>query len=226
MIDVNPVRKYDKSYLPKEKARIRFLTKEEYQELLANCSYELLKQAVILAVETGLRQEELMSLKWSENQIDFINKEITVYFTKNTEHRTIPITPPAFKVLRSLYDSKKEYDACINSKPCEYVFFNFNTQKRVKSFKKSFATAKRNANIKDLHWHDLRHTFATWALKGWFKWQLQKDANGDYTIIETMTLYELQIWLGHKDIRVTQRYAHYEDKGLHRKIGSYNYEYE
>jgi integrase len=203
---INPISDFDKSFLGKENKRIRFLTKNEYEVLLANCSYELLRKAVVLAVETGLRKSELMDLKWEDNQIDFENKEITVWFTKNTEHRTIPMSPTAYDILKSLYNDKNEYET-LNNKVCEYVFFNFEKEKRVKSFKKSFATAKRKANIEDFHWHDLRHTFATWALKKWFKWQ-------KYPI----DLYKLQIWLGHKDIKTTQRYAHLEIKDLHNLI--------
>ncbi|MDR0484432.1 MAG: tyrosine-type recombinase/integrase [Alphaproteobacteria bacterium] len=205
VIEDNPVRKFDKSYVGKSKERIRFLIKDEYKLLLENCSYELLQQAMILAVETGLRKSELMSLKWSD-QIDFRKKEITVFYTKNKKHRTIPISPIAFEVLKIIYKNKKKYER-LNNKICDYVFFNFNTWKRIKSFKKSFATAKKRADIEDFRWHDFRHTFATWGLKGWFTWQKYP-----------MDLYKLQRWLGHSDIKTTQRYAHLEIQDLHSLI--------
>ncbi len=189
----NPIKNYDKKYLPPEEKRIRFLTEFEYNLLLSKCSYKLLQQVIILAVNTGFRKEELLSLTWE--QIDFKKKEISLYYTKNKEHRTIPIVPTTLDVLQELYKERT----------CNYVIqINGN---RVKDFKKSFNTAKRKANIQDLHFHDLRHTFATWALKGFFNWQKQP-----------FDLYKLQKWLGHKNIMTTQRYAHLETSDLHNMV--------
>jgi integrase len=192
LTEINPVRDFDKSYIPKENIRIRFLTKNEYSKLLDSCSYELLKKVVVLAVETGFRREELLSLKWEKHQVDFKNREISLWDTKNKEHRTIPISPTALEILKELYDNRN----------CEYVISL--KKKRVKNFQRSFNTALKKANIEDFHWHDLRHTFATWALKGWFTWQKYP-----------FDLYRLQKWLGHKDIKTTQRYAHLETRDLH-----------
>lgn len=52
--------------------------------------------------------------------------------------------------------------------------------------------------LEDLTWHDLRHTFPTYAIKGIHNWQ-----NGN-----PMPITKLQKWLGHKDIKMTMRYAH------------------
>ncbi len=194
LIDKNPIRNYDKRYLPPEEKRIRFLTEFEYNLLLSKCSYKLLQQVIILAVHTGFRKEELLSLTWE--QIDLKKKEMSLYYTKNKEHRTIPIVPTTLDILQELYKERA----------CPYVI-QING-KRVKDFKKSFNTAKRKANIQDLHFHDLRHTFATWALKGWFTWQKQP-----------FDLYKLQKWLGHKNIMTTQRYAHLETSDLHNMVG-------
>ncbi len=196
LIEINPFKGIDLSYLPPEEKRIRFLTEFEYSLLISKCSYKLLQQVIILAVHTGFRKEELLSLTWE--QIDFKKKEISLYYTKNKEHRTIPIVPTTLDVLQELYKERA----------CNYVIqINGN---RVKDFKKSFNTAKRKANIQDLHFHDLRHTFATWALKGWFTWQKQP-----------FDLYKLQKWLGHKNIMTTQRYAHLETSDLHNMVGDY-----
>jgi len=56
--------------------------------------------------------------------------------------------------------------------------------------KKSFTTALKKSHILDFHFHDLRHTFASWLIMGG---------------IDLTTVKDL---LGHKDIKITLRYSH------------------
>jgi len=70
------------------------------------------------------------------------------------------------------------------------VFHDPDTLKPYKSVKRSYATALKNAGIKDFRFHDLRHTFAS-----------QLVMSG----VDITTVKEL---LGHKDIKMTLRYAH------------------
>lgn len=70
-----------------------------------------------------------------------------------------------------------------------------------------FANIARNAGLKDLTFHDLRHTFASWATKGWHAWQ-----DGP------MARDRLQKWLGHKSPTMTQRYAHLDTADLHAEM--------
>jgi len=186
----NPVKEINKKQFKANSSRIRFLTKEEYTSILSSCNdYIELKNAIILAKETGLRKEELLSLKLT--QIDFTNKELSVFKTKNGKARTIPISPEAFNIIEQAKNNNQIYAV-------------ENKGKRVKDFKKSFNARVAKSNIEDFHWHDLRHTFATWALKSWHPWQK-----------EPFDLYKLQKWLGHSTIQMTMIYAHLELKDLH-----------
>lgn len=70
------------------------------------------------------------------------------------------------------------------------MFFDRSTGKPYKDLKKSFATVCRKAGIRDFHFHDLRHTFASQLVM----------AGVDLTTVKEL--------LGHKTLTMTLRYAH------------------
>jgi len=70
------------------------------------------------------------------------------------------------------------------------VFYDAKTLKPYQEVKRSFVTALTRAGIVDFHFHDLRHTFAS---------QL---------IMAGVDLVAVKELLGHKDIKITLRYAH------------------
>lgn len=80
------------------------------------------------------------------------------------------------------------------SKGSEYVFVNPDTKEPYTDPKKAFATACRLANIHNLHWHDLRHTFGP---------RLAEAGFSEATIAELM---------GHSDAKTTRRYTHGTDR--------------
>jgi len=71
---------------------------------------------------------------------------------------------------------------------------NPKTNKPYADLKKAFGTACRLAGIRDLHWHDLRHTFGT---------RLAEAGCSEATIAELM---------GHSDPQTTRRYTHGTDR--------------
>ena len=79
-----------------------------------------------------------------------------------------------------------------------YVF-NKNGAK-IGDFKRSFKTACRNAGIKDLHIHDLRHVFASTLT------------------MNDVSLYKTGVLLGHRTPNMTQRYAHLKPRELKKEI--------
>ena len=83
-IDDNPLRKVTK---PKEsRGRVRFLSDDERQKLLNACLESpntLLYPIVVIALSTGARRGEILSIKW--NQVDLNRGTITFFETKNKE---------------------------------------------------------------------------------------------------------------------------------------------
>lgn len=64
----------------------------------------------------------------------------------------------------------------------------------------AFKRACKRAGIADFHLHDLRHTF------------------GSYLAMEGFNLRTIQQLLGHKDLRMTMRYAHLSAEHLQQAV--------
>ncbi|MCD6219046.1 tyrosine-type recombinase/integrase [Candidatus Calescamantes bacterium] len=94
-IDGNPVRKV--RLYKENNQRVRYLTQEEIRKLINNAQ-EPLKSIIILALNTGMRQGEIMNLKWQD--IDLENRVIYVKETKSGEKREVPINKVLDRKLR------------------------------------------------------------------------------------------------------------------------------
>lgn len=158
-----------------EVKRDRVLTRSEEDRLLSVCigKREHLRALIIAAADTGCRRGELFSLKWSD--VDLIARVIRLraFTTKTAKSREVPVTERLAIELERLKGGVSE-DALVFT--CGDV-------------KRSFATACRLASISDLHFHDLRHTFATRLA------QLN------------LPLTELARLLGHASLQMTYRYS-------------------
>jgi integrase len=132
-----------------EKQRDRFLTHEEAQRLISNC-VEPLRSIVMVALNTGMRRLEILSLKWLE--VNFDQKLLTVLDSKNHEVRKIPMNGTVQGVLKKLPHHR------------EFVFSHLNG-KPYTSIQKAFNHAKAKAGLLDnVVFHSLRHTFASWLV--------------------------------------------------------------
>lgn len=163
--------------LEENNRRLRYLSKEECQELINSCDPHL-RPIVITALNTGMRKQEILGLRWE--QVDLKNGFILLDITKNGDRREIPINNTLRLTLQGI---TRRLDV-----PC--LFFDPKTGQRYQSVKKSFATACRKAKITNFTFHDLRHCFASFLIMAG---------------IDLTTVKEL---LGHKDIKMTLRYAH------------------
>ena len=115
----------------------------EETRLLAACREArnpYLLPIVRLALETAMRQGELISLRWEH--VDLNRRTVYLPDTKNGESRTVPLSMTAVGILRSLPRS-------IHGR----VFPGLTTE----AVKRAYARAVRRAGIKDLRFHDLRH---------------------------------------------------------------------
>jgi integrase len=134
--------------LEENNRRLRYLSVEECQRLLSECPKHL-RPIVIMALNTGMRRGEIFGLKW-EN-VDLKHGFILLDRTKNGERREIPINNTLRTTLANI---ERRLDL-------PYVFFNPDTALPYNDIKTGFNRACRKAGIKDFHFHDLRHTFAS-----------------------------------------------------------------
>jgi integrase len=182
-VDDNPVTSYlrrrSKRGLKEAPPRTRYLSVEEEAALLAAATGEP-RLAMELAIDTGLRREELFSLQWT--QVDQVRARIsTTKATKNGKARHVPLPRRSAQNLAQL---ARHMD-------CPFVLRNPDTGTRYLAMNKGLKAAMRRAGIADLCWHDLRRTAAC-------RW-LQRDGK---------SMEEVSTLLGHGDVKITsQRYA-------------------
>ncbi len=157
--------------------RLRYLSKQECHALINNCEPHL-KPIVITALNTGMRKGEILNLKW--DNVELRNCFILLDITKNGDRREIPINETLRGVLQRL---TRRLDI-------PYVFFDSMTGKPYKDVKRSFKTALRKAGIRDFHFHDQRHTFAS------------------HLVMSGVDLTTVKELLGHKTLTMTLRYSH------------------
>ncbi|MFI5298801.1 MAG: tyrosine-type recombinase/integrase [Polyangiales bacterium] len=127
--------------------RVRFLTTEERDALLAACP-ERLRTIVLIALNTGLRKSELLTLRWHD--LDFKNRMIRVERSKNGERRDVPMTGTVHDLFQRI---PRRVDTA-------YVFANPDGTPQADT-KTAWGNALRRSGIQDFTFHDLRHTFAS-----------------------------------------------------------------
>ena len=161
---------------------------------MAKIENDDVKDLCVVAVSTGLRLSELISLQWSN--MDFLRKVITVensegFTTKTRKNRVVPMNKPLWQML-----ARRKENAI-----SELVFHEKGRRldriRLSKTFKKYVVVAGLNDK---LHFHSLRHTFATWLVQS------------------GVGIYEVQKLMGHSSIAVTQIYAHLAPSELHSTV--------
>ena len=166
------------------KGRVRFLSDDERVRLLEACRHHSdLYLAVVLSLTTGARQGEIMGLRFV--QIDFARQVITLHDTKNGDRRALPLVGEAFTLLQERAKVRKLKD--------DRVFPPVKEKAEQRSLREAWERALEAANIQDFHWHDLRHTAAS------------------YLAMSGVSLVEIAKVLGHRTLAMVARYAHLSD---------------
>jgi integrase len=157
--------------------RLRYLASpDEAQQLIQAC-HGPFRAVVVTALHTGMRRSEILRLTWKE--VDLKRRVIRLTETKNGEPREIPINETVHSLLTG-WRTRIDVD---------WVFHNMDGH-QLRDTHKRFEAACKRAGLHDFHFHDLRHTFASWLVMGG---------------VPLPTVSKL---MGHKSVSMTMRYAH------------------
>jgi integrase len=177
-------------------SRERILTVDEIRRLLDAASPEH-RPVLIVALGTGMRRGEILSLKWTD--LDLVRGIIYVRTSKSGKPRQVPMSGAVAAALGALPHRG------------EHVFHNPETGTHVLDVKTAFhaacGRAKKDPNdekdpgITGVRFHDLRHTFASRAL------ELGADI---------MTVSKI---LGHSSIIMTAKYLHTTGESMRLAVG-------
>ena len=172
----------------KEQPKERFLSQDELDRLL-----EVLQEAdredsespyVIAAVRllifTGARLGEILTLRWAD--VDLDQKQIQLPDSK-TGQKLIYLNEPAIDVLKKLPRVSGNSFVIVGKKDGTHLV----------NLRKSWYRLRKKADLEDVRIHDLRHSFASFAISSGLPLQI------------------IGKLMGHKKSATTERYAHLAD---------------
>jgi integrase len=151
----------------------------------------------LTAAFTGLRMGELLALQWRD--IDYPGDAIRVRRSYNVHGgvgspksgkvRAVPMVPDVAQRVAKL--AGREFFA----EPDDLVFCgDLGGFQDASSVRIRYRSALARAGLRQLRFHDLRHTFGTLAVR-------------------RAEVPAVQAWMGHSDIQTTMRYVHHRDRG-------------
>jgi integrase len=192
-LEVNPMLRVKKA--TEARGRVRYLDDKEREDLLEAClkaSNPYLYPAVIIAISTGARKMEILSLKWKD--INILEGRAILHDTKNGERRSLSLMHKAKDAMQELYNNRSDdnwvFPSKDNTKPFDIT--------------RSWRKALNDASIVDFRFHDLRHTAAS------------------YLAMNGATMGEIADILGHKTLQMVKRYSHLSDEHKQSVVESMN----
>lgn len=193
-MDANPMRKVKR---PKEpRGRVRFLSDDERARLLNSASQYTnphIYAIIVLALSTGMRQGEILNLKW--NDMNLREGYLIIHESKNDERRRIPITGHALEILKK-HNNIRRIDT-------NFIFYG-NKPTSPYFIRNIWTELMARAEIEDFKFHDLRHSAAS------------------YLAMNGASLAEIAEILGHKTLQMVKRYAHLSDSHTSSVVASMN----
>jgi site-specific recombinase XerD len=182
LVEKNPIALVTKPRI--ENQIVRYLSEAEEGRLMER-ALEPLRSAILVAIHSGLREEEQAALEWADVRSE--EGILVIRRTKSKRDRVVPINETLAGVLEGVPRFSKS----------KYVFTNPDTEDRYYRFNNHpWRKLLVKANVANLRWHDLRHTFGS------------RLAQSGRSILEIKEL------MGHRDITVTMRYAHLAPNNL------------
>jgi len=140
-------------------ARQGFFEPEEYRAL-SQALPDDLRPVLCFGYFSGCRKTEVLSLQWTQVDLETGMVRLAAGTTKNDEPRTIPLVPQLLEVLRLQREIRDRYWS-----GCPWVFFWHASGSQIRSFRGSWDSACQRAGLWDAArkkptklFHDLRRT--------------------------------------------------------------------
>lgn len=185
-IKVNPCTGIKQYRLPQ--VQPLYFSKADYETLLKAIDDVEFKYLVMIAANTGLRLMELLTLNW--HQVNLTTRNIVLdnreHITKSKKIRSVPIND---NIYETLFEMNKH-----STSDNLFSYSGRNMDVHV-SAKFKFYVLKAKVNPL-LHFHSLRHSFASWLV--------QSGVN----------IYLVSKLLGHANIQTTEIYSHLRQDDL------------
>jgi integrase len=170
---------------------------EEVWALVRAAAPETDAALYLTAAFTGLRMGELLALEWRD--VDFPGEVIRVRRSYNVHGgvgspksgkvRSVPMVPDVAQRLATLA-GRDDF-----TEPEDLVFpGTLGRHQDASAIRLRYRAALERAELRQLRFHDLRHTFGTLAVR-------------------RAEVPAVQAWMGHSDIQTTMRYVHHRDRG-------------
>lgn len=159
-----------------ERPEPRWLTHAEFDRLVKELPPHL-KSAAQFAVLTGLRMRAMLSLRWDQVDLKAKRAWIGKADMKGKQSHGLPLSPDAITVLTGM------------PRKGPWVF-QWRGKRVGDCNGKAFKDAVKAAKVAPLRWHDLRHTWASWAVQA------------------GVSLHEVMMLGGWKSLAMVMRYSH------------------
>jgi integrase len=192
---INPITDI-KKLSEKDHERKRFLLPLELERLVEatqkNRAKFYMPAIIYLGAEHGACKQEILDLKWRDIDFDFAERGLIRLFRTKNKRERVEFLMPRTKIALSGWQKHlecKRHRQNVTVVKSNHVFCRIDGTP-IKSFNRAWWATLKEAGIKDFHFHDLRHTFASNLL------------------LSGASLKDVKEMIGHKDIAMTDRYAH------------------
>ena len=196
VLSVNPASNL--GALPEREDVWYFLSREEAKRLLEALN-PTVRPIFEFALATGLRISNVLNLKWSQVKLQERKLVIPASEAKSKKELVLPISDWALKILQQQVSKTEHHEyvfARKDGRPYRYLYG-------------SFKNALKRAGLPEtIRIHDLRHTFASWAVQ----------AGVDFRILKEL--------LGHRTLEMALRYTHLDHRTLLEHVNRVRLEHE
>ena len=179
-IEIKPSRRVERFLTLKEQNDVETFLSDSKWETSRSCHKV---KALQLLLYTGCRSSEVRQLRWKEVNLEerYLYLQDEKGRSVKTGSRTVPLNKCALDVLKS-----------IEPKGTNPYVFSKGSRTCIGNLTDFWIKVRKKIGLEDVRLHDLRHSFASFALK------------------QGVDLYTVSKLLGHKNIATTTRYAHLE----------------